>query len=518
MLNALGRLFSPRQGETAINKPPSTKSSIDDSSVSPEDLSNIKPLNYPVRTPRHAPPSEGEDVIWAYINGTSNVSALANLKAVQAKAHGQAKKRRSRVADRKPYSLVPGGHLETVAWVSQPNSPQALARLFAARDEAARRRNARFVQGFNLVRTLPEPEPRTGTKTDAPCLPRFDKVSNGFVPLTRLFSEEVSLTKPTHDIVDGLSENNAASDNEVVKTKGTLTGSSDLDTPIEGGETTPVGEPSETPESESGSDAGSDSSNSSSDSDDDDSFEEWASGEEQPAAITRPVLPPPGTPLSEIDAFAAAWSENAAVTQQSASAPPPAPDPPRATLPDIYPIRRKGMYLYSTTAADRRFSYIKSYLCLREDLRPINILLLLVHYRRRAACSAARRNPAFFRAAQDIDWTGILDEQLPARRGDSTRMYNRHAIRTWLQYGGGYVFSRTNSRGDTVYLEEDEEDARLSWPALVAREDPKKERKEIRDGEVLMRVHGLDSIRPRERRRKERPGRSNLGWVITAPK
>ena len=80
------------------------------------------------------------------------------------------------------------------------------------------------------------------------------------------------------------------------------------------------------------------------------------------------------------------------------------------------------------------------------------------------------------------------------------------------------MFSRTDGRGGTVYLEEDEEDAGLSWPELVAREDLRKEAREVRDVEVLRRVHGLDYIRPRERRRKVRPGRSHLGWVVTAPR
>jgi hypothetical protein len=555
MFKKLVGLFSPRREKTTDHH--STKTSID-SSVSSESLNNIRPLNYPVRTPQQAPPAKGEDLIWTYIDGDWDSSAQARLVAVQTKAHEQANKHRSPVADRKPYSIIPGGHEETVACVSRPNNPETLARLFAVRDEAARRKNARFVQGFNLSRALPDPQNAAGKDagqegTDsAPRLPKFNKVSNGFVPLTTLVAEEVSLAIPTVTDVDRVHEDDIFSDSQ--DTGGRNTESASLCTVADDEGKAVEGDSADMPEDDSASMVSSWSSSSSDSSscyssDSEDSFERWATGEDQAndddhgnedtvtsahdlaerryrarkkaagQAAQRAVLPPPGSTLSEIDAFAQAWSENATTPHQPDPVPPPsAPAPQSPGLPNVPLIRRDGKYLYSTTAADRRFDYIKSYLHLREEIKPISILLLLVHYRPKAACSAARRNPAFLRAAQDIDWTGILDEMPTAGHGnDSTRIYNRHVIKTWFKYGGGHVFAGTDRDGDTVFLQEDEDDAELSWPALMAREDVKKREKEIRDRIVLERVYELDSTRPSRRRRWKTPGRSNLGWTLTAP-
>lgn len=457
------------------------------------------------------------------IEGNGNSDALSNLKAVQAKADAQARRNRSPIATRKPYSLVPGGHQETVAWLANPNTPESLARLFAVRDEAARRKNARLVQGFNLTRTLPESsvektQPTPEEKNDVPCLPEFDKVSNGFVPLARLVAEEVSLTASAADDIGELPES-AETERATSEMAGLGIFVDDNGESIE----SPDDDNASTISRWSSSSSDSDSSYSSSDSDD--SFERWAGGDGQTAdtagkdTITA-ADPTPDSVLSEIDEFAQAWTANVArsrPTSAPSSSSRTTPQPP--TQPAVPLIRRKGKYLYSTSAADRRFEYIKSYLSLREDAKPASILLLLIHYRPFAACAAARRNPAFLRAAQDIDWTGILDE-MPVSRGDGrdhTRRYNRHVVKTWFQYGGGHVFAKTDRNGDIVVLIEDEDDAALTWPELVAREDLRKAEKEIRDCSVLERVFELDSVKASRRRRPQRPGRSNLAWTLTAP-
>ncbi|KAH8910777.1 hypothetical protein BR93DRAFT_955829 [Coniochaeta sp. PMI_546] len=543
------------------NNSPSPPTSTESSGGNSQSLDNLHSLYHARTTPQQAPLARGVEATSSYIDGHWNFDAFANLITAQNKARKQARKHRNPVPNRKPYSLVPGGHQETIAWISRPNSPETLERLFAVRDEAARRKNARFVQGFNLTRTLPEPHGEHHPQDVSGCeevgtpprITRFKKVDNGFIPLTKTATREVKLTVSTAVNNVGLPHEDAVSNNDDLETGNTGTESLGLGIFIEGqgtGETPGLNQPSSTDapdEDESPTNSrwsySSDSSDASTTSSDSSaSFERWASGnsdddldldrftnasDDEGTSSTsydqaersilvkekarQAVLPPPGSKLSEIDAFAEAWSANVADHSD------PSPRPPYGP-----PLRRHGKYHYTSAAAARRFDYIKSYLSLREGSRPINIFLLIIHYRRAAACDAARRNPAFLRAALDIDWDGILDE-LPHLRhkNDHLQIYNRHVIKTWLDCDG-YMFTETDRHGDPIFVLEDEASAKLTWPELVAREDLErleKRRYDYRmyDYRLWRRLNGLDSGNLHARRRWQKPGSSNLGWILTAP-
>jgi hypothetical protein len=227
------------------------------------------------------------------------------------------------------------------------------------------------------------------------------------------------------------------------------------------------------------------------------------------------ILPPPGTALSEIDAFAATWAENVAIQQSTLD-----PDCPRS--PNQHPATqgqpspRPGKYSYTSPEAASRLTYIRSYLSLPKDKASADVLLALLHRYRRAAYQAARRNGAFLRAAQDIDWTGILEE-LPPSRADNRLLHDRQLIKTWLEAKRGLVFSQTDDDGDTVYLLEDEDDKKLSFEELLAMEGLHGGDWEIQDDEVYDRVRDLGPVKPQRRRIQEKPGKSNLAFIVTAP-
>jgi hypothetical protein len=223
------------------------------------------------------------------------------------------------------------------------------------------------------------------------------------------------------------------------------------------------------------------------------------------------VLPSPGSKLSELDAFAEAWSENVANDSDLIALAPSGPQ-----------LRRHRKYHYTSAAAARRFDYIKSYLSLRESSQPINIFLLIIHYRPSTACDAARRNSAFLRAALDIDWDGLLDELPdPRQTNDPLQIYNRRVVKNWFNWGG-HLFTETGRYGDPIFVQEDEESAKLSWPELLAREDlegPRKRRYDYRlyDYRLWRRLNELESGKLHARRKWQKPGSSNLGWTLTAP-
>ncbi|OIW35268.1 hypothetical protein CONLIGDRAFT_627326 [Coniochaeta ligniaria NRRL 30616] len=474
----LRKHFSPKREKT--DKPLSTPTSIESSSNS---INNTRPLNHPLSTPQQAPLARGVEVTSCYIDGQWNFNSVTNLQAAQIKAVKQARRSRTPVPDRKPYSLVAGGHHETIAWVSEPSNPETLERLFAIRDEAERQKNARFVHGFNLTRrTLSEPEEEHQPEATTQSTDAGSSTEDQGNEETQEITQAGSTDTPEEDAPDTVSRWSYSS---------------------------------------------SDSDDSSGTYGSDDSFEDWANGdndddsdfdrdrvsdtsddEAAPSPASHEgeqASPPRGTTSSELDTFVKAWHDNIATHSG-------------VTLP---PLRHDGKCHYTSAAASRRFDYIKSYLSLRESMRPINIFLLLIHYRRSAACDAARRNPAFLRAALDIDWDGIIDELPPRRhKNDSLQMYNKHVIRTWFDCGG-YIFTEPDPDGVPVIVFEDAESAELSWPELLAREDLEGPCKRWYDSRVnhprlWMTLNGLETGHRRGRRKWQKPGSSKLGSALTA--
>lgn len=366
----------------------------------------------PASTSRVAPPAKGAEVTSSYIDGHWTDNSLTELRAAQTEAHKQAIARPTPLPVRKPYSIAPGGHQATIAWLVWPDRPESYERLFWHRDEATRRKNARFAEGFYISRPPSEIEIQQWQDLDA-------EIGVGL---------DISIQDQDTGGHDAMSQN------------------VELDT--HGYSAIPQGDEPDTHEDD---DRLSTASRCSTDlTDSDSSFKRWANGGDAGEG--------------SFAEFANEWAENLArnLAQNWNGNPPPSPGPP---------LQRQGRYHYTSDAAARRFDYMKSYLSLRENSRPINILLLIIHYRRSVACDAARTNPAFLRAGLEIDWKGILDE-LPLSEHDTDleQRYNRLVVKAWLDYGG-YLFAETDCYDNDIFVREDEEDAKLSWPELVARHD-----------------------------------------------
>lgn len=441
-------------------EPPSTPTSTESYGDS-KSHNNKRPLNYPRRPSQMAPPAKGAEVTSSYIDGHWTNNSLTDLLAAQTEAHKQAIARPTPLPVRKPYSIAPGGHLETIAWLARPDSPESYERLFYARDEATRRKSARLAQGFYISRPLSEPEKEQQQDHDAKTgvglgISIQGQDTGGYSAM----SQSGELDTHGYSAIPQGDEPDVHEDDDRLSTAYRCsTDSTDSDS------------------SSSGSAA---------------SFKRWASGGDAGEG--------------SFAEFANEWAEN--VARNSNVTPPPSPGPP---------LRRQGRYHYTSDAAARRFDYMKSYLSLRENSRPINILLLIIHYRRSAACDAARTNPAFLRAGLEIDWTGILDE-LPLSEHDTDleQKYNRLVVKTWLDYGG-YLFAETDRYDNDIFVREDEENAKSSWPELVAQEDLEGSKcpYPFCDYRVWKRLNGLPS--GDMMRKWQKPGSSRLSLTLPAP-
>ncbi|RKU40679.1 hypothetical protein DL546_003837 [Coniochaeta pulveracea] len=177
---------------------------------------------------------------------------------------------------------------------------------------------------------------------------------------------------------------------------------------------------------------------------------------------------------------------------------PPPPPTPRPVY--ILPSEAKvGRAHYASPDGIRRLDYIKSYLCLPPELTPAQLILKLQTVYPNVASQAAQANPALLRAADELDFDGILGtEELPyppPPDGNLKQLTAQHwhaqGVKMFLQDGSNLFFKvgrreqeriqrkYERMRRQTTFEEETRIRAKMEGRVFRYADDRREELKEI---------------------------------------
>jgi hypothetical protein len=404
------------------------------------------------RPTQPCPEPRGTAATQAIINGYD--WALDDLRSEQSYEDWRARSSETPVAERKPYSIQPCAFPETKKWVSASYADESLELILAMRDRAAEVKSSGELVRFGHA-VVHEP--------DAPKIPRFKKIEDGFVPFSRLVKGGVALTSPTASD-DGRSEVGSlghASEDDRNR------GEEEVEEPYPRpsarlrfyGPSYSNAEDADLSEAETDSDDADDSDSYSLNakvnvarririvrkahqvelnarqqpdisSDDEVSDDFYTSDEELHLAEPIEII----SNAREIEVKPKSRQQT---HRYRSSAPRPVPrdrdrvrrvrvrerGPGVPRLGDSLelsrrvpspPVPKRGKHHYTTPEAQLRLSYIKSYLCLPPEMTTARLLLHLLVHHRDSATAAARSNPLLLRAADELDFFGILGtDELP---------------------------------------------------------------------------------------------------------
>jgi hypothetical protein len=154
---------------------------------------------------------------------------------------------------------------------------------------------------------------------------------------------------------------------------------------------------------------------------------------------------------------------------------------PLPRSPALYwPPLKKAKYHYTTTQAALRFAYIKQYLSLRPGMRPVEIVVNILTCGKKAASHAARKNQALLRAAEDIDWSGIVDDlPQPRHPRDWGRIKTVQMVEVWIKRGGHLFTEGMDEKKNPILILPKVGSEKLSWEELLEleeRTEPQKRR------------------------------------------
>lgn len=199
--------------------------------------------------------------------------------------------------------------------------------------------------------------------------------------------------------------------------------------------------------------------------------------------------------------------------------PPPPPPTPRPIY--ILPSEAKiGRFHYTSPQGILRLNYIKSYLSLPPDRTPVQLILKLQGSYSTVAAHAAQANPALLRAADELDFDGILGtEELPyppppggTLKQLTARDWQAQSVKMFLQEGSNLFFKVgrreqeriqrkwERMRVATTFEEETRIRAKMEGRVFRYADDRREELKEMRAN------RGKTDRKPRR-----------LGWVQPGP-
>jgi hypothetical protein len=200
----------------------------------------------------------------------------------------------------------------------------------------------------------------------------------------------------------------------------------------------------------------------------------------------------------------------------------PEPPPPAPRPIYILPSEAKvGRFHYTSAQGILRLNYIKSYLSLSPDLTPAQLIHKLQTSYSTTAASAAQANPALLRAADELDFDGLLGtEELPYPpptggrdlRQITAKHWHAQGVKMFLQEGSNLFFKVGRREQDRI---------KRKWERMRATttfEEETRIRAKL-EGRVFRyaddRREELREIRANREKTDRRPRR--MGWVQPGP-